>query len=284
MFGAGGVGSIIASLVMAQRGGLPRKPITVMYVAWAFGMGMTARSDRANVPQAMAASFVAEGAIAVLIVIWFTAMQRLVPTELLGRVSSLDWMITILGAPVSFLVVGPLATAFGADAVLIVARDPRRGGDGAVPVHAGRARPRTGRLARARHPGVRARHRTAERGRLSAMASAIRTEDLSKTYGHTKALVSLDLEVAEGEVLGYLGPNGAGKTTTIRLLLGLIRRDRRAGRDLRRRLPGRPGRGPPPGRVRARRGEPVAVAHRDRDAAPARARSRARSTPPTATC
>jgi len=120
VFGAGGVGSIIASLVMAQRGGLPRKPLTVMYVAWAIGMGMTAAFGIVvNVPQAMAASFVAEGAIAVLVVIWFTAMQRLVPRELLGRVSSLDWMITILGAPVSFLIVGPLATAFGAEAVLV---------------------------------------------------------------------------------------------------------------------------------------------------------------------
>jgi len=52
---------------------------------------------------------------------------------------------------------------------------------------------------------------------------AIRTEELSKTFGDTRALVSLDLEVPPGEVIGYLGPNGAGKTTTIRLLLGLIR-------------------------------------------------------------
>ncbi len=52
---------------------------------------------------------------------------------------------------------------------------------------------------------------------------AIRTEKLSKSYGETRALINLDLEVPEGEVLGYLGPNGAGKTTTIRLLLGLIR-------------------------------------------------------------
>jgi ABC-2 type transport system ATP-binding protein len=53
--------------------------------------------------------------------------------------------------------------------------------------------------------------------------NAIRTENLSKSFGQTKALVSLDLEVPEGEVIGYLGPNGSGKTTTIRLLLGLIR-------------------------------------------------------------
>ena len=52
---------------------------------------------------------------------------------------------------------------------------------------------------------------------------AIRTDDLSKRYGDTLALDSLNLDVSEGEVYGYLGPNGAGKTTTIRLLLGLHR-------------------------------------------------------------
>ncbi|HWW52435.1 MAG TPA: ABC transporter ATP-binding protein, partial [Acidimicrobiales bacterium] len=51
---------------------------------------------------------------------------------------------------------------------------------------------------------------------------AIRAEKLSKAFGQTMALRSLDLEVPHGQVLGYLGPNGAGKTTTIRLLLGLI--------------------------------------------------------------
>jgi ABC-2 type transport system ATP-binding protein len=57
----------------------------------------------------------------------------------------------------------------------------------------------------------------------TATSAAIRTEGLTKAYGATTALDSLDLEVAPGEVVGYLGPNGAGKTTTIRLLLGLIR-------------------------------------------------------------
>jgi ABC-2 type transport system ATP-binding protein len=59
---------------------------------------------------------------------------------------------------------------------------------------------------------------------MSATAvPAIRTDKLSKSFGHTRALSSLDLVVEPGEVLGYLGPNGAGKTTTIRLLVGLIR-------------------------------------------------------------
>jgi polyether ionophore transport system ATP-binding protein len=55
------------------------------------------------------------------------------------------------------------------------------------------------------------------------LTDAIRTQRLTKRYGETVALDSLDLVVREGEVYGYLGPNGAGKTTTIRLLLGLHR-------------------------------------------------------------
>ncbi len=55
------------------------------------------------------------------------------------------------------------------------------------------------------------------------MPDAIRTHGLTKRYGSTLALDTLDLTVHEGEVYGYLGPNGAGKTTTIRLLLGLHR-------------------------------------------------------------
>jgi ABC-2 type transport system ATP-binding protein len=59
--------------------------------------------------------------------------------------------------------------------------------------------------------------------RRSTATTAIRIEKLTKRFGKTDALTALDLEVAEGEAIGYLGPNGAGKTTTIRLLLGLIR-------------------------------------------------------------
>ena len=50
---------------------------------------------------------------------------------------------------------------------------------------------------------------------------AIRAESLTKRYGDSVALYHLDLEVEQGQVVGYLGPNGAGKTTTLRLLLGL---------------------------------------------------------------
>lgn len=52
---------------------------------------------------------------------------------------------------------------------------------------------------------------------------AIQAVDLTKHFGHVRALEGLTLEVSRGEVFGFLGANGAGKTTTIRLLLDLLR-------------------------------------------------------------
>ena len=57
------------------------------------------------------------------------------------------------------------------------------------------------------------------------MSTAISISGLVKSFGRTRALDGLDLEVRTGEVHGFLGPNGAGKSTTIRVLLGLLRAD-----------------------------------------------------------
>ena len=50
----------------------------------------------------------------------------------------------------------------------------------------------------------------------------IHVESLVKSFGHTYALRSIDLEVAEGEFLTVVGPNGAGKTTLLRILATLL--------------------------------------------------------------
>ena len=55
--------------------------------------------------------------------------------------------------------------------------------------------------------------------------SAIRVEELRKSYGDEEALRGISFEIEEGEVFGLLGPNGAGKTTTVEILEGYRSRD-----------------------------------------------------------
>lgn len=52
--------------------------------------------------------------------------------------------------------------------------------------------------------------------------SAISIRGVSKTYGSTRAVSDLDLEVPTGSLCGFLGPNGAGKSTTIRMVMSMI--------------------------------------------------------------
>lgn len=55
--------------------------------------------------------------------------------------------------------------------------------------------------------------------------AVIEVRDLRKSYGSTRAVDGMDLDVHEGEVLGLLGPNAAGKTTTVEIVAGLRRPD-----------------------------------------------------------
>lgn len=52
---------------------------------------------------------------------------------------------------------------------------------------------------------------------------AIETHNLTKSYGKSRGIVSVDLTVEKGDFYGFIGPNGAGKSTLIRTLLGLIK-------------------------------------------------------------
>jgi ABC-2 type transport system ATP-binding protein len=54
---------------------------------------------------------------------------------------------------------------------------------------------------------------------------AVEVEGLVKTFGSTRALDGIDLQIPQGTVLGLLGPNGAGKTTAVRILSTLLRPD-----------------------------------------------------------
>ncbi|MDY6770604.1 MAG: ATP-binding cassette domain-containing protein [Candidatus Nanohaloarchaea archaeon] len=45
---------------------------------------------------------------------------------------------------------------------------------------------------------------------------------ISRDYEEVHAVKDLDLEIEEGEMIGYLGPNGAGKSTTVKMLTGIL--------------------------------------------------------------
>ncbi len=57
---------------------------------------------------------------------------------------------------------------------------------------------------------------------METSASAIRTEELAKVYGHRSVVNGVNIHVQAGEVVGLLGPNGAGKTTTFYMIVGLV--------------------------------------------------------------
>lgn len=54
------------------------------------------------------------------------------------------------------------------------------------------------------------------------MENVLEIKNLSKYFGKSKVVDSINLEIKPGEIYGFLGPNGAGKTTTIKMILGLL--------------------------------------------------------------
>ena len=116
---AGGIGSILAAVLLGQRG-LPRRHITFMYSCWAIGcLALVGFGLAGAVWQLMAMSFV-DGALATAgLIVWGTLVQTLVPAGLLGRVTSLDWLVSTSLVPVSFALTGPIAAGVGVQATFV---------------------------------------------------------------------------------------------------------------------------------------------------------------------
>jgi DHA3 family tetracycline resistance protein-like MFS transporter len=93
-----------------------------MYAAWGLASLALVLYALATAPwQAMLIACLAEAGWMAGELVWITMLQRLVPRELLGRVKSLDWLLSIGLAPLSFALCGPVAAWLGVDAVLWIA-------------------------------------------------------------------------------------------------------------------------------------------------------------------
>jgi MFS family permease len=119
VFAAGGVGSLICALALGQHG-LPARDITWMYLFWTLATLAIAGYGLAHALWGLMLASLAFNALETAgTIIWATAKQRHVPGRLLGRVSSLDWLISIGLLPLSFALTGPVSGAVGVRTTLI---------------------------------------------------------------------------------------------------------------------------------------------------------------------
>jgi DHA3 family tetracycline resistance protein-like MFS transporter len=154
VFAAGGAGAIGAAALMAQRRH-PRRDVTFMYACWALATLAVAGYGLArSTLQLMIVCCVFNALEAAGTILWATIKQRHVPLSLLGRVSSLDWLISIGLLPVSFALTAPVAGLVGARPTLVAAAvvgtvatvaalliPGIRDLEGRPPIHAGTSRP-----------------------------------------------------------------------------------------------------------------------------------------------
>jgi MFS family permease len=119
VFAAGGLGAVGAAVWMGRHGH-PRRDVSFMYGTWTVATLAVAGYGLATAAwQLMLACLVFNALETAGTIVWVTVKQRHVPTAMLGRVSSLDWLISIGLLPISFALTAPVAAVAGVRATLI---------------------------------------------------------------------------------------------------------------------------------------------------------------------
>ena len=114
-----GVGAAVGALGISWRR-LPRRYLSWMLLGWGLGALPVAAIGLVHELWIMVIAMVVVGVTSGIgDVIWGTLLQRRVPDELRGRVSSLDWFVSLGLLPLSFALAGPAGEAFGITAVFI---------------------------------------------------------------------------------------------------------------------------------------------------------------------
>lgn len=116
-----GIGSAIGALAVSS-GRLPRRYLTVMMVMWGAGsLPLVIVGATSSFPLMALATFVVGLTDGAGSVIWGTLLQRRVPREMLGRVSSLDFFVSLAFMPVSFAIAGPLSKVVPMETIFVAA-------------------------------------------------------------------------------------------------------------------------------------------------------------------
>ncbi len=120
--GALGLGWMSGALWMSRREGMPGRPMNFLYLWWGLGtLPLAVYGFTTGLWQLMLLGFVVGAPMAIGTVVWSTLMQTRVPQDLRGRVSSLDWFVSIGLTPVSFALTAPVAAAIGIKATFVLA-------------------------------------------------------------------------------------------------------------------------------------------------------------------
>ncbi|CAA9283111.1 MAG: Tetracycline resistance, MFS efflux pump _ unclassified, partial [uncultured Actinomycetospora sp.] len=118
---AHGAGGAIASILVASLR-LPRRYLTVMIAMWSAAcVPMVVFGLALSLWPMIVASFVVGGLFSAPQVIWGTLLQRRVPPALLGRVTSLDFFVSLAFMPVSMSLAGPVGAVAGLTPVFLAA-------------------------------------------------------------------------------------------------------------------------------------------------------------------
>jgi DHA3 family tetracycline resistance protein-like MFS transporter len=116
-----GVGSAIGALAVSSVR-LPRRYLSVMMTMWGLGsLPLMVVGVTSSFPLMAAATFVVGITDGAGMVIWGTLLQRRVPRSMLGRVSSLDFFVSLAFMPVSFAIVGPLSKVVSMETIFAAA-------------------------------------------------------------------------------------------------------------------------------------------------------------------
>ncbi|WP_237572163.1 tetracycline efflux MFS transporter Tet(V) [Mycolicibacterium lacusdiani] len=116
-----GVGSAIGALAVSSVR-LPRRYLSVMMTMWGLGsLPLSVVGVTSSFPLMAAATFVVGITDGAGMVIWGTLLQRRVPRAMLGRVSSLDFFVSLAFMPVSFAIVGPLSKVVSMETIFAAA-------------------------------------------------------------------------------------------------------------------------------------------------------------------
>ena len=121
LLAAYGIGGAVGSLVVSSLK-LPRRYLTFMIVCWGGGtLPLVAIGVANNLILMLGALFLVGATTGAGVVVWGTLLQRLVPLDMIGRVASLDFFVSIAFMPVSIAIAGPLSLLIPIPTIFVIA-------------------------------------------------------------------------------------------------------------------------------------------------------------------